>query len=489
MQLTASLLIDGVEHVRLQLLRELILSATGSPRAIFEIGRRAAHRGELDWAVKLYASALNTCIKLHESPLIHGSDEIMECMYNIEERSRPYWPLLLRLVAHELLANDLINHLHDFKTAHRVMMERLNLQKSSGLSSSTLYLSDEWTRNIGHIGTLANLVKLQELGLSPWKQIVVAAKKQRVANAALLRQLSSHVQWISDPEEVTRLEPLTILSGFRMTALIEGFAAKPLTVVGEMECFAEAAWRNAGRSALLVLTEEQREQARSLLATLGIPKDAWIVCLHVREDSFHASGSSQTHGSANIVNYMAAIEGIAARGGWVIRMGDPAMSPAPTHPRLIDWAHSSLRSAEGDVLLAGACRFAIAGNSGFVYLLYSFGRPIILSDAPITPGTGPFGPGCILLPKLIRQGDRPLSFKELFSPQWREAAYSIRGLVAMGAQCVDNTPDEIAAATEEMLDDQRSSREICDFSKSFVPEPPCTARISKYFLRKHSELL
>jgi len=466
-----------------------LFSRFQSPRFIFEMGRKAASFQLLGLAITLYVSALQKCIERRESPLLHSSDEILDCMYNPDEKRRPYWPLLLRLVAHELLANDLINYTHDFENSYRVMVRRRNIQRTRSECSSTLYLSDDWTRNIGHIGVLGSLIKLKELGVVPWKEIVIVAKKQRVANAPFLEQLSPYIHWVSDQKEVLHLEPSTILSGFRITSVIEGLASTPISLTGEMEYFADVEWRKAGRSALLSLTELQHKKAQSLLAALGLPRDAWFVCLHVREKSFHVAGTTQGHRNANITDYIAALEAIAARGGWVVRMGDPKMSPAPLHPRIIDWAHSRLRTAEGDVLLTGSCRFAIASNSGFVYLPYCFGRPILLANAPITPGTAPFGPQCILLPKLIRHGGRLLSFKELFSPEWQRAVYSTCGMEALGAQCIDNTPDEIAKATEEMLYDGPCNGDLDSYHGLTDLQRCGMARISRYFLKKHSELV
>ena len=55
------------------------------------------------------------------------------------------------------------------------------------------------------------------------------------------------------------------------------------------------------------------------------------------------------------------------RGAWCLRMGDPSMRPMPRAPRVIDYAHSAIRSDWMDVFLCARCRFFIGNTSGNYY--------------------------------------------------------------------------------------------------------------------------
>jgi hypothetical protein len=102
-------------------------------------------------------------------------------------------------------------------------------------------------------------------------------------------------------------------------------------------------WEAEARPPLLTRSPSDYEGGWNCLQDLGVPKNAWFVCLHVREDGFRREGIT-THRSADINTYSLAIESIVARGGWVIRMGDPTMKPLPPMKQAIDYARTDAKA-------------------------------------------------------------------------------------------------------------------------------------------------
>src|ERR1700687_6198021 len=107
----------------------------------------------------------------------------------------------------------------------------------------------------------------------------------------------------------------------------------------------------SGRPPLLQLEPELQQQGWSVLEKLGMPSNSWFVCLHVREAGFHKAWHEKHPGTrnANVLTYMNAVRTVIERGGWVVRMGDPTMAKLPELNGLIDYAHSSEKSAAVDV--------------------------------------------------------------------------------------------------------------------------------------------
>ena len=97
---------------------------------------------------------------------------------------------------------------------------------------------------------------------------------------------------------------------------------------------------------------------------IGIPKNSWFVCLHVRESGFRDDKGRREHRNTNISNYTPAIKEITSRGGWVVRMGDHTMKPLPSMENVIDYPFTKYKSEFMDLCLIKSCRFFIGGQSG-----------------------------------------------------------------------------------------------------------------------------
>jgi len=210
-------------------------------------------------------------------------------------------------------------------------------------------------------------------------------------------------------------------------------------------------WEAEAHPPLLTRSSSDYERGWNCLQDLGVPKNAWFVCLHVREDGFRPEGTI-SHRSADINTYLLAIELIVARGGWVIRMGDPSMKPLPYMSQVIDYAHTEAKSDWMDVFLCSSCRFFLGSASGLVTVPLIFGVPCALTNIWPISGRSPSSQD-LFIPKLAwsEVENRYLTFEEALAPRFFFNLNS-KLLYSWGIKVVDNTPEEINDLVLEMLD-------------------------------------
>lgn len=358
----------------------------------------------------------------------------------------------LGIEAATMLAEDLVNIDADFATAMRVLRHKLDLQaawqRRHG-ASGDLLLGEEWTRNVGHIGLIQYPVKLKRLGLAAWERIVVVSRAEAVANAALLRQYAGEVVIETDPARVAALAPRVCGQGLRNFDLLSWpgqdtiFAREACNVIEALW------WARHGQRPLLRLDAERIAAGRVLARTIGLPEDASFVCLHVRESGYHGDAGHRQR-AFRVADYMPAIRAVTARGDWLVRLGDPSMSPLPPMERVIDYARSPARTPALDVYLVARCRFFIGTNSGPMFMPHLFGRPALITNYAFLFGAPPLGPGSRFLPRLLTRAGRTLRFATMMADDYMKSTYNERAFELRGFSSLDNTPQQILEAVMEM---------------------------------------
>jgi putative glycosyltransferase (TIGR04372 family) len=406
---------------------------------------------------------------------------------------------VLKIEACNYLAETLINYHDDFSGARVIYLTRDQLQKEClqicGVGPvDTLFLGSDWVRNVGHIAFLGQLVKMCKLGLSPWKHIVVLTQEYHIANSPYLNHWRKHITVVTDPKQIDRFQPLTIVCGFRFSTLFPFPDREPL-YNSEYVSAVEEKWESADSEPLLSLAVSERDNGWRSLEPFGVKRGDKFVCLHVRESGFHTA--SDGHRNAPLEDYFTAIEAITQRGVWVIRMGDSSMSPMPSMKRVIDYPHTDAKSPSMDVFLCAECHFFIGTHSGLSHVPYSFGRPSVMTNWVVTGLLPPFPRDGLFLPKMIRltKEQRLLSFRELIGETWSARCHSAATLKDYHAQLVNNTASEICEVVLEMLDGPPALN-IEDMAllkkfSSLLPEQSARghARPGTAFLRRHRKLL
>lgn len=332
-------------------------------------------------------------------------------------------------------------------------------------------MHDTWTQAIGHIACLDSYVKSMELGWLPKQRSVLAFDTRNPPIGwPLLKYWGRHIEVLGAPDAPSRTIDQAIWGtkdslgdaerDRRRAALMSSFWCGR-NGDGRVRWYAplgsdvQHAWHATRRPPLLSVDEDERDRFRTLMEqAFGLPKDAWFVLLHVREPGYK-KGWEKTHAytrNADIETYDAAIQHIVDRGGWVVRGGDPSMRPIAPRPNVIDYATSSLRSPELDILLCAECRFFLGTNSGFSLVPPLFGRRCVLTNwSPM--GTPNWYPQDIFIPKLVRRRSTGefIDFDTMYrnGSAWSQFQRDFEGEF----EKLDNTSDDLLSVTGEMLDE------------------------------------
>ncbi len=305
----------------------------------------------------------------------------------------------------------------------------------------------EFHISIGHIALLDLYVKMGILGRrSPTRPVLLAPS--RIANRCYLEYWRPYLpDIVTDPAVAALFSPAAYYLEDHILAVMDSAGQQTFSFY-ERERAVQEQWELEGRHPLLVLKDSDNERGRDCLKRLGVPADAWFVGLHAREGKKGARDTAD----ADIHTYCKAIESIVARGGWVIRMGNPTMTILPPMPQVIDYAHSDARCDWMDVFLWARCRFFIGTQSGPQLVPPSFGVPCVLTNWSSPEMRMWFRQNLqILKLRYSNTENRYLTFTEVASstPGWAESS---EYLGSLGIELKDNTPEEIKDVVVEMMD-------------------------------------
>lgn len=304
------------------------------------------------------------------------------------------------------------------------------------------------TERIGHFAAEIDcFLKLCALGQLPHRRYFVVSPPSRTSNRCLADYWSKTLPMVRRPLSATLLTTMS-----RIGLMRHGVSDYVLTVQGAATYFrVNKEW--GGRGPLLALTPEHDAWGHERLAELGLPRNAWFVCLHVREGGY-SKHDEKVHAfrNADIESMGLAIQAIVDRGGWCVRMGDPTMKRLPPTRGAIDYAHHALRSPELDVFLCARCRFFIGTSSGLYLLSSAFGvRSALVHMVPFT--SMGFSPGDVSIPKLLysERERRLLTFAEALASPISNYRMG-RMLHDLGIQAIESSPEEIEEVVLETLD-------------------------------------
>lgn len=381
--------------------------------------------------------------------------------------------------------------------AAAAMMEERAARHPLASTGLRVILPDWIIRSLGETAIrLLTISKLKALGMLKVRNLKLAAPPEMVANQPFLDLFSPHIDLVTDPAEVNRT--LALARDLAIDSTCLQLADGRFLYLHQALAVAERAWADARLPPLLSLPGARLRAGRVRLQEAGLPADAWYVAVNVREPSFHGIGEGRerfdrTARDADISTYVAAMERVVARGGWVIRLGGgPGAPRLPSMPRVVDYSHSPCRSPELDVVILAGARFVIATVSGPAHVASCFGTPFVMTNASPTVNTATDRD--IWMPRLYRErrSGRILSLEESLSDPLRGELRG-SGVQDYGLSLVDNSSEEIAEATDEMLDRLEGKPVRDDPRVAALYERkawPCLGPISARFLARHaSDLL
>lgn len=225
------------------------------------------------------------------------------------------------------------------------------------------------------------------------------------------------------------------------------------------------------------------DEARARARALGIADDQPIVALHVREAGFklgremhnakaNARDDSSRNGRIELMH--GALDLLGSRGFKVVRTGDNSMTPY-AHPALVDLTQVTPYDSHLEVYCLLRSRFLIAGEAGPSGASYLTNTPLLTVNATDPISSFPIRRHGLMVLKRVRdrQTGRMLRLDELLTEDY---ATNLRNTTRY--QYIDNTPEELLASVEEMLDDLGHDR----------PESPEQAAFREDIMRACEDL-
>lgn len=360
---------------------------------------------------------------------------------------------------------------------------------------------------IGHMVWLDGYLKAMELGLRERHDLIVLAPSNRIANAHYLDYWRDYVTVVTDAEYLQHLDFFRRYSEYGPGSMFSEGRSQGLT---DAVATVQRMWEEQGRSPLLAVRDSDRGRGWSALGKLGMPRDAWFVGVHMREPGFDRSQEAihrghernfaeQEHRNVSIEKFLPAMKRIVSRGGWVVRLGDPSMTPLPPMPNVIDYALSDQKSDWMDVFLLGTCRFFLGTSSGLWCVPMTFGIPAAVTNvAPLA--TRPLSTRDLFMPKLAwsEREKRFLSFEESMREPIGFASHA-GVLKRYEVTPIENSAEEIEELAVEMMDrldgrvaysreDEKLQARHLEISK-VGSNWGVNSRIGRDFLRRHASLL
>ena len=360
---------------------------------------------------------------------------------------RPEWYRELSNISFTTTAPDTWEILEKYNNLRNSWLESKNLDKI-GIEFIPISMV---VGSLGQHKKLEMLIKSNMLGLrKEKKQIIVFPENYKLTNTTLYSYFQRYFVEIIDTELYNSLK---IFQSYLELPLE---VSLPLNIGFPHEEIAgniiEQKWDYENRPPLFKIKEDHFKKGVKILEGLGLPKNAWYVTLHMREDGYKGLHSKY----ADIRNvdpstYLGAIEEIAKKGGWVFRMGDHHMSHFPEHPNVIDYAHHPINSEFMDIFLGATCKFCLATSSGYYVIPRLFGIPILLTNSSPHPywSMRKFD---LFLPNFLenKKDKTLLDWESYFSSPI--AWYGmIENYEKAGLEIIRNTTEEITNATKEII--------------------------------------
>jgi putative glycosyltransferase (TIGR04372 family) len=257
----------------------------------------------------------------------------------------------------------------------------------------------------------------------------------------------------------------------------------------------------------LAFLPEEKNRGKDELQKLGIEEFQPFICFHARDSLYLNSQlpgrdwGYHNYRDSDIKTYLPAMEEMARRGYYGLRMGALVKEPLKsTHPRIIDYA-SSLRNDFLDIYLSSRCHFFLGCASGIDEVPKAFRRPVLYVNFIPLNLLHVLNTVKLFIPKRLwlRAEKRFLTFSEILNSDIGAFCHTQQYEQA-GIEAVNNTAQEITDVVAEMEERLKSAwldapedeelQQIfwSKFSKDSLRRG-VASRIGRDFLRQNKDLL
>ncbi len=302
------------------------------------------------------------------------------------------------------------------------------------------------TSAIGHMAHLDGIIKMKKLGWRRDETTILVSPEETSANQTLLKYYEEYFRVIKKREAVSLMQNFAQYADIGGAAIMSRGMPEMFTPAIRKAC---GEWDNQKRSPLFEIKQNELLSGKNSLRKMGVPENARIVCLHIRESGLYNDKWSLRN--SKIETYHSAINKLVEAGYWVIRMGDPSMQPIKGFVQVIDYAHSQFRSDWMDIFLCAFCTFFVGTQSGLGHVPPIFGKPCLLVNW-VTWGILPYMSKDRFICKRLRcsKSGRLLTAAEMIAVPLGYIQDE-RHLSIYGVAAIDNSSDEISDAVQEMI--------------------------------------
>lgn len=216
------------------------------------------------------------------------------------------------------------------------------------------------------------------------------------------------------------------------------------------------------KTPFLKFYENEHVAATETLKKIGIQKSDKYICLLIRSGAYNKNHPvwHYPERNADTSTYMKACLYLAEKGYFVLRMGKKVDDMLTlSHPKIIDYARSEIRSDFMDIYLSANCHFFITTGSGLDGIPQIFRKPILYTNYFVLPSVATWYPHYLFIFKnwLHKKTKRMLTFQEQIyyfhaNPDFvKRTGFHISDYVeSNNLEFLNNTEDEILDAVEEM---------------------------------------
>ncbi|MCB2101831.1 MAG: TIGR04372 family glycosyltransferase [Rhodobacterales bacterium] len=210
----------------------------------------------------------------------------------------------------------------------------------------------------------------------------------------------------------------------------------------------------------LYIPDAEAADGAARLTARGLDPDRWFAALHMRENLYEHRFGVDARRSVDPSTYLPMIRDLLARGGQVVRLGDPSMAPLPDLPGFIDLSRTGTFAEQAWAV--SRARFFLGTDTGPTQLACAFKTPAATTNAM---GIGVWNDGdLVALKTFVLSTGRKLTRDALLdmTDTGMQVIYPKDEM-----DVVDNLPDDLAAVGRHMLD----RTEDCPAWRVPAPDP------------------
>lgn len=210
------------------------------------------------------------------------------------------------------------------------------------------------------------------------------------------------------------------------------------------------------RPARLNLPDAVRERGHAQLRSIGIDPQAPFAFFHVRTNKYETGGERHVHRTTSVEPYLPSIRRLLDAGYQIVRIGEAGLDPS-------DWSADGYVSLPDalpglppddravDLAVLADAAFGTAQNSGPIWVAAAFGTPSLRTNTPYEHLNLPYNRDLTLFKHYRdRESGRILTYPEILDRRI-PAVLRDSDFATARVDLLENTPDEIDAATAEYL--------------------------------------